>query len=387
MYKNITRLFHSLSGVRMLVLILLAGLIDSGTRQNWADERQEGTPRYSIEFDVLTQPLPNYRIQAQKWGRVFQQLGLNVKFRDGRPGERTRVENVDRSVGLTALIVGIMEPDGRILVRDQKFSMTAPAPLVDMVEQVRVYGAAGPPDQNPTWGLTDEQFAFVTRLLAEPVAEQIETRSAVEAIESMELSPVFQLRFADSAREAALTQAGNDKINELPMQLTGMSRGTALAVILSQYGLGFRTLASQQPGKYVIEVHAGGEDDNLWPVGWKTKEPLISVMPDLFKSIDFELDAVEFDGLVEVIAERIHLKPFYSSWELKAAGIDVGSLQYSRKRDRLSPYRMFQTLGDKFNMGLDVRCDEAGQCFLWVSTANESRAFRQRFAHVIPGRQ
>ena len=347
-----------------------------------ATARQE--KQFAIEFDVLTQPQPTYRIKAQNWGRVLQQLGLVVTFRDGRPGERTRIENVDRRGVPTTSIVGIMESSGQILIRDKYYAVSNPQPLVDLVEQVRRFGAAGPPEESPTWGLSAEQFAFVSQELSVPVTEPINVRTPVEAIESLNLPGVFRLQFSESAREQAFNVSDVSAVSL--SKLTGVSKGTALAIVLAQYGLGFRPIAGEQPGAYTIEVHAGGETDNLWPVGWKTKEALISVMPELYKPIEFELEAVEVTGLITVITDRIKLNPFYSHFELQSAGINVDQLRYTRKADKLSPSRMFLLLGDKFKMGLDVRCDEAGQCFLWITTADEHRAFRRRFAHVIPGK-
>ena len=364
------------AGILCLAFVLTAGF--SGI------EAGQQTSQYLIDFDVLIQPQPTYRINAQRWGKVLQQLGLVVTFRDGRPGERTQIENVPNQDPPTTAIVGIMEPDGRILIRNKKYSINSPQALADLVQQVSTYGAAGPPETSPQWGLTDEQFAFVTQQLSVSVTDQIQLRTAVEAIDSLKLPSVFQVRFADSAREQAFAVA--DVPADSLASLVGMSKGTAMAIVLAQYGLGFRPLAGNGPGYYIIEIHAGGENDNLWPVGWKTKETLISINPALFRAVEFELEAVELKGLIAVIAERIQLPCFYADYQLQAAGINPEQLAYSRKRDKVTPSRMLTLLGDKFKMGLDVRCDEAGQCFLWVTTAAEYQAFRRRFAHVIPGK-
>ncbi len=81
---------------------------------------------YPLEIDVLTQPQPSYRINAQKWGRVFQEIGYTVRFREGCAGERTTVENVERSGQEVTRIIGLMESDGRIACRGRKFAMWAP---------------------------------------------------------------------------------------------------------------------------------------------------------------------------------------------------------------------------------------------------------------------
>ena len=80
------RLSLSLQINRGILLALICGQAASMT---YADEPVP--PRRTLEVEVLIQSQPSYRINAQEWGRVFQQLGYSVKFREPRGGESPRI--------------------------------------------------------------------------------------------------------------------------------------------------------------------------------------------------------------------------------------------------------------------------------------------------------
>ena len=352
------------------------------TRSGLQNDAQ--SPGFVLEIDILTQSQPAYRINAQKWGRIFQELGYVAKFRDGRAGEKTRIENIVRSGTQTVLVVFIMDSEGKITIRDQRFQMSEPRPMVDFLELIRAYGAAGPPSESPTWGLTTEQFAAVTQLLSTPVSEPVILKTPMATIDSLGLPDSFRLRFTEAARDKAFMEL-NPAIPE--QDLVGISKGTALAITLAQYGLGFRALQNTNVGGgYLIEVDTGDESTNMWPVGWKTKETLAAILPALYKTIPVEVEDVPVDAFVSVIADKLQIPDFYSSMTLIDASRNPSELRYSRKPDRLTPSRMLMLLGDHFQLGLDVRVDENGKCFVWVTTRDQALAFRRRFAHIVPGR-
>lgn len=341
--------------------------------------------QFVLEIDVLVQPQPSYRINAQQWGRAFQELGYVVRFRDGRAGERARVEDLERSSTPTTLLVGIMEADGAIVFQGRKYRLSQPAACLELFERLQTWGAAGPPSSSPTWGLTEAQFAAVTQLLSVKTETAVTLRTPMEAIDSLALPNIFRLQFTEAARERAFAVLEDSEA--VGQNLQGISKGTALAIALAQFGLGYRPQAGREAGEgYILEVDVGDESSNLWPVGWKTKEALGTLLPALYRSIPVEVDDVEVSAFVQVIADKLGIPWYRSTSALQAARLDLTQLKYSRKPDKVSPSRLLILLGDKFQLGLDVRTDESGRCFLWVTTRADFLAFRQRFAHVVPGR-
>jgi len=94
------------------------------------------------------------------------------------------------------------------------------------------------------------------------------------------------------------------------------------------------------------------------------------------------VEDVAIKSLVEAISEKMGVTHFSAASALTEKGLDINTLKYTRKDDRISPARLLTAVGDKLDLGFDVRVDEAGKMFLWVTTVDDAQAFRNRFAHV-----
>ena len=368
---------RSLPSLQTTVLLVAAILMTQAVQPAVADESER--PRRTLDVEVLIQSLPSYRIKSQEWGRVFQELGYSVRFREPRAGEAPRVEDLDREDFLSTRVVAAMAPDGSIRIGKQKFDIESTKLLTQTLDEIQRHGAKGPPDSNPTWGLTDEQFQEVTRLLGAPVENPVELQSSILAVESVGLPANMRMKFTEAARQQALAQRPESAPDTIELQ--GLTKGSAIAIVLAQYGLGFRP-RYVAPGQYDMEIDRGHESNNLWPIGWKPAQSFSEILPTYLRAIPLDVEDVEVSALVGAISEKIGVSHFSSAYALTAKGLDINTLRYTRKDDRISPVRLLTAVGDKLELGFDVRVDEAGKLFLWVTTADESQAFRDRFAHV-----
>lgn len=331
--------------------------------------------KYSLQIEVLTQPLPGVGRHTQQWAKVFQGMGRRARFRGGKNGENSRLEDSSVRGHNAVQAVGILQTDGSLVFPGHRFVPTNLKPVEDWLLRLEMYGAAGPPNESPTWGLTDEQYATVLKQLSEAVDSPLNLRTPMDLIDSLKLPENCQVTFTDAGRKRAFPK---NTIARTTDRYNGLSKGSVLAAALTQFGLGFRP-KRRKAGGFRIEVDAGTESDNMFPVGWKNTAPITTVAPGLAKSVTVDLEGAELDALIQVIAERLEVPYFYSHFALLSNGIDVSALKYSRKPDRLSLFRLMDIVGKKHNMGLSLRTDEAGHLFLWVTTADEHKAFRQRF--------
>lgn len=334
--------------------------------------------KYSLQVEVLIQPIPSDRLRTQEWGKVFFNLGRRATFRQGRNREKTRVEDTSSETRKSVLVVGIMNRNGTISFGGQTFNVRDPDPLAAWLTKLEQYGADGPPNENATWGLKDDEFTAVLKLLGKPVTEPVSLRTPADSIDSLRLSPLFRVTFTDAARKRAFP--GGRSLNSTT-DYTGLTKGSVLAAVLAQSGLGFRP-KSDDRGNFIIEVDAGSETDNMYPVGWKNTSPITLVVPELTKSIPVDLENAPLESLIKVIAEKLKRPHFYSTFELSAAGMDVSEIKYSRKPDKLTLFNLMSIVAKTHRLGLSLRTDEAGNVFLWITTEAEAKAFRDRFAHV-----
>ncbi len=359
----------------LCVPILLAIASISDTRA------QAQAPRkYPVQIEVLIQPLPAYRLHTQKWGQVFYEMQRRATFRSGRTGEKTRVEESETGAQESVTAIGIMNRNGSITFRNQTFTITNPKPLIEWLEELEKYGAKGPPNESSTWGLNDKQFADVLKALSQRVTEPVSLTSVEDAIASLDLPNSFRIEFTAAGRQRAIRARAND---ELAKDFKGLTKGSVLAATLARFGLGFRPKADDGSG-FIIEIDAGNESSNLYPVGWQNNEPITLVVPELAKTIPVGLNDVPLDALIADIARKLKLPHFYSTFEIAASGKDVTKIKYSRKPDRITPYELMSIVSKTHHLGLSLRTDEAGNVFLWITTEDDYQAFRKRFAHAAP---
>ena len=368
---------RSLSSLQLTVLLIAAMCVTQVLQPAVADEPEPR--RRTLEVEVLIQSQPSYRIKSQEWGRVFQELGYSVKFREPRGGEAARIEDLDRDDFLATRVVAAMAADGSLRIGKQKFDIESTKLLTQSLDEIQRHGAKGPPDDSPTWGLTEEQFKEVTSLLGVPVENPVELQSSILALESIGLPANMRMKFTEAARQQALAERPASAPDTIELQ--GFTKGSAIAIVLAQYGLGFRP-RYVAPGKYDMEIDRGNESHNLWPIGWKPEQSFSEILPSYFRAIPLDVEDVAIKSLVEAISEKMGVTHFSAASALTEKGLDINTLKYTRKDDRISPARLLTAVGDKLDLGFDVRVDEAGKMFLWVTTVDDAQAFRNRFAHV-----
>lgn len=374
----------TLSGLLCGLTLLAPAAIAQSTRQpsppkGLADSAEnDESPEFRIEIDILIQSQPTFRVRSQEWGKAFQEIGYYPRFREPHPGERMRVvDETDRS-SPTVHVVGGMSSSGTIEIRGRKYEMTDLRELQATLQEIEKYGEAGPPERNPRWGFTDEELLGISKRLSQPISGVVELQSPIATVESLHLPPEFRLNFTPASRERSLGKRPDSAPESI--DLTGVSQGTGLAIILSQYGLGFRPKRSIA-NQFILEIDSGNETSNLWPTGWKSKETVSEILPAYLKAIDVKVEDYPVKGLVDVVAEKLAVPSYISSFELAAAGRDLDNLKYSRS-DKTPPGKLLMLLGDRYDLGFDVRVDEAGKVFLWGTTSAESKAFRARFSHI-----
>ena len=115
------------------------------------------------------------------------------------------------------------------------------------------------------------------------------------------LSEKYPFRLSYAAKQVVAT-APRSKSR---LQLRGFSQGTALALLLSQYGLGFRPERSPA-GKIELVALPADESQSLWPTGWEHLEGMspVSIAPKLFAQTLVELKDQKLGDVLEAIGQK-----------------------------------------------------------------------------------
>ncbi len=336
---------------------------------------------FRLDIRILVGNSAAARVKDRNWSQLFRKAGYQVTVAtdDGsrQPGIRAR-EKGRRSV---IEVVGLVDRRGILRLGRQEFRLGNAKPLKLFLDDVATNGPEGPIRLRPTWSLSVPQFTEVLKLLSAPVTGKIPLSSPMETVQTLQLPPEFRVTWNRDSQKIARSQrpdAGS-------IDLRCVSMGTGLAIALAQFGLGFRVMERADTG-YWLEIDSGDESSNLWPVGWKNKEPLTAVLPKLYEPVPVDLVDAKVTEVIDAVAERVEVSCFCSHRCLAENGIEFGQLTYSATFGRRSPFRLLRAIGGRHRMGIDARTDEAGHLFLWCTTAEDQRAWKKRFAHVMPGK-
>jgi hypothetical protein len=106
-------------------------------------------------------------------------------------------------------------------------------------------------------------------------------------------------------------------------------------------------------------------------VGWPPKGNPRETLPELFKTLNVEIDQTPVGEVVTTVAGRLKSPVLLDHNSLAAAQIDpatakVGLPQTKTYYDRVLDQLLFQA-----RLKYDLRVDEAGKPFLWITTLRQ----------------
>ena len=364
----------------LVATLLTLGMLCSDVAEAQSGSAKSVRPKRSLVLEVLIQPSPIYRVRAQEWGRELQELGYAPRFREPVAGEKMRIEQQLKDGRDVVFIVGGLTRDGGLTLGNTTFALADMKELNRFLDDMRTHGPGGAPAGNPRWGLTEQQFQDFVRLVSEPADSDVSLGSAAATVGSLKLPEQLAVVFAEEAFQASLQPRPETAPESLKLQ--GLTKGTALAVVLAQYGMGYRPIVGRGD-RYTVEIVMGDESSNLWPTGWKTAESTADVLPAWLKSIPFDVEDADVASIAQAVADKLELPLVVSSQSIQRDGKPLEDLVYSRS-GKLSPFGILRGLSDKFELGFDVRADEAGKLFLWATSSRDAAAFNKRFAHIRP---
>ena len=329
-------------------------------------------PKYRVEARLL---LTGQRVAsvsiAQEWSRVFQRAGHSVSIVQDSRREKPGLRNFDTVVRA----VGLIDSKGAARFGKKSFRTTQLDELQTFLADLAANGADGPIRQRPTWGLSEAEYTDVLKLLSPPVEGDLPLTSALDCVNAIMLPDELPVTWSEAAQKLALDPA---EFSE-ELDAGGVSKGSGLAVALSQFGLGFRVMPHHQRG-FLLEIDEGNETANLWPVGWKNTDLLTKVVPPYFQQLEVDLDDQPVDEVLSAVAERVGTPLFVAHAALKSSGKQLTELRISRGPARMSPYRLVRSIADRHRLGIVPRTDEAGGVFLWCTTKADHQAWTTRFS-------
>ncbi len=172
-----------------------------------------------------------------------------------------------------------------------------------------------------------------------------------------------QLKLPLKLDSQAAAPLGDDKVEE---DLTELTCGTALACVLRPAG--YCMVPRATGGELAYAVVKAEPKLESWPVGWAPEKSAADSLPALFDFLNVNVQNVSAATALDAIAKRVEAPVLFDHNALARNGIDPDKAMVTLPRGRTTYSLTLRKLLFQARLQFEVRTDEAGTPFLWVTS-------------------
>jgi hypothetical protein len=327
-----------------------------------------------IELELATER--GVQITApHEWLQLLTEMGIdNVRIRAATPGDEPRVENRGTTEQPRYHVRGLLTSRNELLLPGGSFSRGNRGGLKDYFERLAADGGEALTAPRGLFGLTEKEIKAVFADLAQSIEFETKGQLPHKLIDRLQVQ--FAAKFViDAEAEDPLRKA-----SPVPDELQGLSAGTGLAMMLRNCGLVLRPEKSR--GQPVVYRLAPASPDSIdsstlgktadhdlpqWPIGWELQTTPGKIAPSLFEFLNAEIDGYTLEETLTAIGPRLKLPYYLDHATLAAHKIDPAKIQVRMPRTRTFYKRIIDRVLAQARLGSQVRIDEAGMPFLWIT--------------------
>jgi hypothetical protein len=327
-----------------------------------------------IELELATER--GVQITApREWLQLLTSIGIdNVQIRGFRAGDEPSVKNRGSAERPRYHVVGILTSKHQLQLPGGTFSRSDKAKLKDYFEGLTADGAESLAAPRGRFALTEKEMTAVLADLAQPIEFQTIGLPVRDAMEQLQAK--FETKFAlDREADRALRDS-------VPCrdELKGLTAGTGLAILLRSSGLALRPEKLRgQTVEYRIDPiaadaideetlgNADSADSKSWPVGWEPQQTPGELAPSLFEYRNAEISGFTLEETLDAIGPRVKISIYIDHAALAAHKIEPAKIEVRLARTRTIYKRVIDRVLAQAKLGSQVRIDEAGKPFLWIT--------------------
>lgn len=338
---------------------------ETSPRQETAPRRQDANPAVKtlVEFEILMPKLGD-GLDAQRWGPVFEQIGVSVRFRQAILDDEPVVDEQMRGTWRMVNVVGQMDLNGTLHFPEKSFTMTESKKLADWVDDLKTYGAQGSPDGKPVWGLSEAQFTAVYDALSTPIAAQVGGLELPDVFQALRLPADYPLKLQETAEDRLRNPASAHPLRE---EVAGLSLGTGLAIVLADYGLGFRPLRDAR-GNIELAVEPLLEITDPWPIGWELDpaQPRNEVAPKFFAMVRAGFEELPLADVLDAVEQASETPIIINHEACLERGVNPAEVPVSYPQKQTAWVLIVRTVTAQARLTREIMIDEAGNPFIYV---------------------
>ncbi len=327
----------------------------------------------TLQIDLTTSDASQV-LHSQNWGRVFDQLGRRVRIKTAGGEEDLSIRETVRGSLRTVLIAGRIDRRGALVFKGRTFQPGEERALRDWLDELETYGAQGNPAGQPRWGLTSEQFQSLFESLAADVSIELEGQPLVDAVRTLGFGTDIPIRVSEAA--AGKWASGQNPLI-VRQDVRGLTRGSALALLLNDHGLCFRPLRTPGGAIDLVILDRAATPDP-WPIGWEPRPdvPRSDYAPGLFA---FDLIGFLDRPVTETLAEarkRAGCPIVIDLPGVARKDIDLSQRTFGLSQKKTAWILVLQPALGGTGLVPQIRVDEAGRGFVLIGPF-ESRSIRK----------
>jgi len=317
-----------------------------------------------VEVDIIIPPV-GAGAEIQEWGRFFQTLGISAQLRQGNIDEKPATTESVRGTLRTVQVVGRLDPRGKVFFADRTYTPADREKVKEWMEELKVYGAQGTPEGKPSWGLNKDQFETLFETMSVPTEGAYTGLTFKEVLAAPDWKTAYPLRLHTSTETVLSALSAEPRMRISP---TGLSRGTALACLLEDTGLGFRPERTPSGG-VELTVHPLSAIKDAWPMGWPLDpvQPRNQIAPGYFKSGQVDFEQQPLTVVLAAISERAGLPILIDHPRCDAKKIDPSEARVSHPAKKLAYALVVNTVVHQVRLTAALKLDEAGKPFVQVA--------------------
>jgi hypothetical protein len=323
-------------------------------------------PRRIVELEVSSSDTAAVESQ-QRWMNILSEIGADrVRSVSRNQGEAQIIES-QSSQAILIKVQGVIQGE-KLLLPGKTFSIRDQSALRDYVNQLRTDGAEVALAEKKAFGLTSQQLVEVNERLGVPLDVSTIGKTIGELVSHVRSKLEMPLEIQPSANFKAKQQ------EQILDELQGLSFGTVLAAALRPVGL-VVTVQRNPGGQTILSVVDYREAEEHWPVGWPSDSIPKNVVPEMFVNQAIEIRGFALDQVLQAIQVRAKVPMLLDHNSLARAGIELDQTKVTFVKERAS---YMHALGKVLNqtkprMKYEIRVDEGGKPFLWISTSAPRR--------------
>ncbi len=314
-----------------------------------------------VELELITEAgMPP--TGAHQWLAVLKDLGFSgLRIRQARPNDQVEIRQRGSEDRPSYQVTGLLTARNTLVVPGGEFRRSDKTGLAAWLAKVREGGEKRLQEREGAFGLTPTQLVGVHEALSSPITFETKGERAFDVLKRV--AGGLSLSFlSDPAVRRAM--AGDDLVAD---ELQGLSSGTVIAAVLRPLGL---VLVPQKESGgtiklWITDVRSTRES---WPVGWPPETKPIKTAPALFNYLNVEIEDTPLSEALEAIGGRIELRMLYDHNSLARHRIDPTEAKVSMPAGRTYYLRIIDRMLNQAQLNSELRVDEAGTPFMWIST-------------------